>query len=201
MSRDFTYPEGATPLTNDELHDLIPRHVSSQSELNAVEQMNVAKAIMQLSRKKISHKDILDEGFVRRLHKNLFGEVWKWAGKYRKSDKNIGVSWLEIPIHLKKLLGDVKYQIEFKSYSIDEIAMRFHHRLVQVHPFPNGNGRHSRIITDFLLTSLGSQGFSWGGFSLTDYSKQTAVRKKYIRALREADKGSIDSLMNFAREK
>ena len=196
----FEYPEGSTPLTYDELGDLKPKHVTSQSELNAVEQMNIAKGLLWLNKRKLAMADILDDEFVRQLHKQLFGEVWKWAGQYRKSDKNIGVDWLYIGIELRKLMDDVIFQIENGTYAYDETAVRFHHRLVVIHPFSNGNGRHARIITDQLLKSLSLPPFTWGGNDLRDYSKQSTVRNQYIKALRKADVGDMSELQLFVRQ-
>ncbi|MDF1759487.1 MAG: mobile mystery protein B [Coxiellaceae bacterium] len=200
MNNLFECPDGATPLSPDELHDLIPSYVTSQGELNAVEQMNIATGMLWLKQKQWITIDILCERFIKQLHKKLFGDVWKWAGKFRKTDKNIGVHWLEISTALRKLVDDSYFQIQHDSYSIDEIAARFHHRLVLIHPFSNGNGRHSRVITDLLLVSLGAKPFSWGGHNIQDYSSQTQVRKEYILALRGADRGSILDLLKFVRQ-
>lgn len=197
----FEYPEGATPLTNDELYELIPRHVTSQGELNSVEQMNVAKGLLWLARTKPTMEHILDEIFIRKLHVQLFGDVWRWAGRFRKTDKNIGIDWLQIPIALRKLVDDTRFQITHNSYPGDELGVRFHHRLVLIHPFPNGNGRHARIITDQLLKALSVEQFTWGGNNIQNYSYQTEARRSYISALRQADKGDFDNLLKFVREK
>jgi Fic-DOC domain mobile mystery protein B len=199
MNEGFYYPDGASPLTNDEFYDLIPKHVTNQQELNAVEQMNIAQATLWLGQKKRKTDDILNERFLRQLHRRLFGSVWKWAGKFRQSDKNIGVDWLEVSVCLRNLFDDVKFHIEHGVYSIDEIAARFHHRLVFIHPFPNGNGRHARVMAEQLLKSCGEDIFTWGGGTIQSYSSQNAIRKEYIRCLREADKGSIEELLKFVR--
>lgn len=196
----FEYPDGATPLTNDELYDLIPRHVTSQSELNAVEQMNIAKGLLWLNKRKPLINEVMNEEFMRLLHKKLFGDVWKWAGQYRQSDKNIGVDWLHIAVELRKLIDDVLFQVDQKTYEYDEIVVRFHHRIVLIHPFPNGNGRHARLITDHLLKCLSLKPFTWGGNPLRDYSKQSKIRKRYIQALRKADVGDISELLIFVRD-
>lgn len=193
----FEYPEGATPLLPDELEELIPSYITTQGELNTLEQMNIASAQLWLSRQKLSTSVILDELFLRNMHKKMYHEVWKWAGRYRKTDKNIGVDWVKISIFLKQLLDDVQFQIKHKTYSMLEIAIRFHHRLVWIHPFVNGNGRHTRIATDYLLLQLSGEKLTWGGNDIQDYSKASQIRKDYISALREADTGNYVPLLNF----
>ncbi len=193
------YPAGATPLTNDELHDLIPKHITTQGELNEAEQLNIASAQVWLRSQKLTSQYVLDSLFIRKLHKKMFGNVWKWAGKFRQSDKNIGVDWTIVSVELKKLLDDTHFQFTVTSLNQDEIIARFHHRLVWIHPFPNGNGRHARIVTDCLLRAVDRPRFSWGGQSMNQYSQATEIRKQYIGALRQADKGNIQSLMKFVR--
>lgn len=193
MPFDFDYPPGATPLDGDELASLIPGHITTQGELNEWEQLNIVQG-EQWARKQ--RKDILTESFVRQLHKQMFGETWKWAGEFRKTDKNIGVDWLKIGVELKKLLDDTHYQIEHASYPSDEIAVRFHHRLVFIHPFPNGNGRHARLMADLLAERLGQPRFTWGSRSLID---ESATRQRYIAALQAADARDIAPLLAFAR--
>ena len=193
MTVKFDYPPGATPLDADELASLIPGHITTQGELNEWEQLNIAQG-ESWARK--LRKEILNEAFVRQLHKQMFGETWKWAGEFRKSDKNIGVDWLTIGVELKKLLDDAHYQVEHASYPPDEIAVRFHHRLVAIHPFPNGNGRHARLMADLLVERLGQPRFSWGSRSLVDASE---ARQKYIAALQAADARDIAPLLAFAR--
>lgn len=193
MPFDFDYPPGATPLDADELASLIPGHITTQGELNEWEQANIVQGD-QWARKQ--RKEILNEAFLRQLHKQMFGETWKWAGEFRKTDKNIGIDWLRIVIELKKLLDDVQYQIERASYPPDEIAVRFHHRLVAIHPFPNGNGRHARLLADLLVERLGQPRFTWGRRSLADTSE---TRQQYIAALQAADRRDIAPLVTFAR--
>ena len=189
----FIYPEGATPLESDELAALIPKHITTQDQLNAWEQQNILLA-QQWARGK---KDIMSVAFIQQLHKHMFGDTWKWAGKFRHSGKNIGIDWHLIPEELKKLCDDGMYQCEHHSFSDDEIAVRFHHRLVWIHPFPNGNGRHARLMADLLIMQLGHSRFSWGIHQ--DLSRTTPVRKQYIEALRSADKGDYEQLVAFAR--
>lgn len=193
MTTGFDYPPGATPLDADELASLIPRHITTQGELNEWEQLNIAQGEKWARQQR---KEILTEGFLRQLHRQMFGETWKWAGEFRKSDKNIGVDWLKIGVELRNLLDDTRFQIERASYSPDEISIRFHHRLVAIHPFPNGNGRHARLMADLLVERLGCPRFSWGRRSLIDASD---TRQVYIAALRVADRRDIAPLLAFAR--
>jgi len=186
-------PPGATPLDADELASLIPGHITTQGELNEWEQLNIVQG-ENWARKQ--HKEILNEGFLRQLHRQLFGETWKWAGQFRKTDKNIGIDWLKIGVELKKLLDDTPYQSKHASYPPDEIAVRFHHRLVLIHPFPNGNGRHARLMADLLVERLGRPRFTWGSSSLVNAN---ATRKDYIAALQAADARDIAPLLDFAR--
>ena len=193
MTVRFDYPPGATPLDGDELASLIPGHITTQGELNEWEQLNIAQGENWARRQR---KEILTEGFLRQLHKQMFGETWKWAGEFRKSDKNIGVDWLKIGVELRNLLDDTRFQIEHASYPPDEIAIRFHHRLVGIHPFPNGNGRHARLMADLLVERLKRPRFTWGRRSLIDASD---TRQEYIAALRAADRRDIAPLLVFAR--
>jgi Fic-DOC domain mobile mystery protein B len=142
--------------------------------------------------------DLLDEHFLRELHKRMFGKVWKWAGEFRRSGKNIGVEWTRIAVDLRILLEDVKFWIDNNAYPAEEIACRFHHRLVYIHLFPNGNGRHARIMTDLLLEKqFKMKPFSWGSNELTTENK---VRKAYIKALKAADENKYRLLLEFARK-
>lgn len=141
-------------------------------------------------------RDLLSEKFIKDLHRHILGDVWRWAGKFRASERNIGIDSWEIPIALRALLDDTRTWIERKVYPPDEIAMRFHHRLVQIHPFPNGNGRHARLMADLLAMQLGGHRFSWGAGSLTAAGE---LRRRYIDALRAVDNHDIGPLLAFAR--
>ena len=199
MTVQLDYPPGTTPLDADELASLIPGHLTTQGELNEWEQLNIVEG-ERWARKQ--RKEILDEGFLRQLHQQMFGETWKWAGEFRKSDKNIGVDWQHIGVELRKLFDDVRYQVEHGTFPPDEIAVRFHHRLVAIHPFPNGNGRHARMMADLLVERLGKPRFSWGRKSLpsnSDLVDATDTRKDYIAALQAADARNIAPLLVFAR--
>jgi Fic-DOC domain mobile mystery protein B len=185
---------GATPLDPDETRGLIPRHIRMQAELNQWEQANVLEGSAWAMRSR--ERDILNERFVRELHKRMFGDTWRWAGTFRTTEKNIGVDPAQLAVRLRDLLEDVRYWTEHRSYPADEIAMRFHHRLVVIHPFPNGNGRHARLITDVLLKRNGAAAFTWGGANL-----ETAgdARDRYLTALRAADGGDYTLLQAFVR--
>lgn len=190
----YTYAPGATPLDPDEAAGLIPKHIATQAELNAWEEANIVIADTWAFKQK--KRVMLEEGFVRDLHSRMFSKTWRWAGTFRSSNKNIGVEWSQIAVRLHALLENTKFQIEHKSFPPDELAVRFHHQLVLIHAFPNGNGRHSRLMADALIAQLGGKRFSWGsGTALIEGNG----RDIYLTALRSADNGSIDQLLKFAR--
>jgi len=191
----FKYPEGATPLDPDEAAGLRLTHITTREELNVFEAENIRVGVEWAWRSRA--KDILNEPYIRKMHQKMFGDVWKWAGAFRKSGKNIGVSRERIGIELHKLCDDVKCWIEHKTFPVDEIAARFHHRLVWIHPFANGNGRHARVMTDLLLEKkLDAMRFSWGSEEIEEANE---CRKRYIKALREADNGDYLPLLAFVR--
>ncbi|RPH97779.1 MAG: mobile mystery protein B [Lysobacterales bacterium] len=182
-----------TPLTPEEQEGLIPSYITLRSELNAAEQANILEAgEWALARQ----RNVLDERFLTNLHKRMFGRVWRWAGQFRRTDRNIGIDPYRIPADLRQLVDDCRYWIEHGSYPPDEIAARFHHRLVLIHAFPNGNGRHARLATDLLLVKLGQPRFSWGQVNLVD---ATETRQRYVAALRAADHHDIGPLLEFVR--
>ena len=189
----FADPDHATPLTLEEQGDLIPAYIAYRRELNQAEQENILRAQdWALARK----RDPLSEKFIRELHKRMLGDVWKWAGKFRRTERNLGIPFYEIPTALRYLLDDSKTQISHQTHAPDEIAVRFHHRLVAIHPFPNGNGRHARLIADILVMRLGQDRFSWGSDSLHDAGE---MRRRYITALQRADNHDVGPLLVFAR--
>jgi Fic-DOC domain mobile mystery protein B len=192
---EFDYPQGATPLDRNEIEGLILTHITTRGELDRWEQDNINEALAWIDLRK--PKDILNEAFMKRLHKRMFGNVWKWAGTFRQSDKNIGASWHMISNDLKHLCDDVRYWIVNKTFSDDEIAARFHHRLVQIHLFPNGNGRHARLMADILLEKVfKNQPFTWGSQNLAQTGDD---RTRYIEALQAADRGNYELLLEFIR--
>lgn len=185
--------DGSTPLTEEELEQLIPSYITLRHELNEAEQANILEAEdWAFSRK----RDALSERFLDNLHKRMLGRVWQWAGELRQSNKTVGVDAYRIPTELRQLLNDCHYWLDNSTYEPDEIAARFHHRLVLIHPYPNGNGRHARLATDLLLVKLGRSRFSWGRIKLVDASK---TRDIYIAALRAADNHDIGPLLEFVR--
>jgi Fic-DOC domain mobile mystery protein B len=189
----FEQPDDATPLTPEEMRELIPVHIAFRNELNEAEQDNIGRAQdWALGR----NRDPLTERFITDLHRRMLGDVWKWAGKFRKSERNLGIPFYEIPAAVRQLLGDTKAWIGYNTYPPDEIAVRFHHRLVQIHPFPNGNGRHARMMADLLVMRLGGERFSWGRDSLRDAG---TMRQRYIAALQAADEHDVAQLLAFAR--
>jgi len=189
----FQQPDDATPLTPEEMRELIPAHIAYRRELNDAEQENIARAQdWALNRR----RNPLSEKFVQELHRRMLGDVWRWAGKFRTSERNLGIAFYEIPVALRQLLDDTKAWIEYKTYAPDDIAVRFHHRIVQIHPFQNGNGRHARLIADLLVMRLGRERFSWGSTNLQDAG---AVRQRYIAALQAADDHDLGPLLAFAR--
>ena len=191
----FEYAPGATPLDPDETNGLIPLHITTQTQLNEWESANILKAEnWQVSTS--NHGSFLTIDFIRLLHKKMFDETWKWAGIFRNTAKNIGIDSHQITTELKKLLDDTSFQIIYSTYSIDEIAYRFHHRLVLIHPFPNGNGRHARMMTDILLAQAGQSRFSWGKQKL---EAEGPIRDQYIAALKKADKQDYTALAKFVR--
>lgn len=188
--------DGHTPLDADESQGLIPSWVSTREDLDRVEQDGIAKTVAWARSRRLKPMTILNEGFLRQLHKHMFGDVWTWASHYRATVKNIGVDPAYIGQELAQLIGDALYWVEHDTYSEDETAVRLHHKLVWIHPFPNGNGRHSRLAADLLVQSLGERQFSWGETLAAD---RGVARATYIAALRRADEGEIGPLLEFAR--
>ncbi len=192
----FHYAPGATPLDPDEATGLLPTHITMQGDLNAWEQVNIVQGERWAARQK--KRDLLSEGFVRDLHRQMFGKTWQWAGTFRQSNKNIGVDWPQVAVKLRNLLDNTKFQIENHVFDADETAVRFHHQLVWIHAFPNGNGRHARLMADLLAIRLGRPRLTWGG---TETATATAgsIRSRYLAALRAADQGQFNDLIAFAR--
>jgi len=196
MGLILTYQEGQTPLDPEQINGLKIKTISTQQQLNEFEQANINEALKWLnSKRKI--KAVLSEEFMIQLHKRMLGMVWKWAGQLRKTETNIGIDWTRISMELRLLVDDANFWVEHQTYLPEEIAIRFKHRLVSIHCFPNGNGRHSRIMADLIaLHVFGLDKFSWGNSSLVDSSEQ---RKMYLKALQLADNGDFSQLTMFAR--
>lgn len=195
MALTFDAPPGATPLDVDEVIGLIPKGIATRGQLDEYESANIAEALAWAERKR---RNVLTEEFLADLHKRMFGRVWRWAGKYRTSGKNIGIAPHDIAPAIRDLVEDVKAQVAAARLPAAEIAVRFHHRMTRIHPFANGNGRHARLATDLLLGQLGEPRFSWGAAGLQHAG---AAREKYIGALRTADGGDYRPLTEFLRDR
>ena len=197
MGLEFDYKDGQTPLAEEEKEALKIKAITTQGELDEFEQLNLEKAVEWTIRTKFKPKNILTEKFIKDLHKRMYGDVWKWAGKFRQTEKNIGISWIQISLELKNLLDDTKYWIENKTYTPEEITIRFKHRIVSIHCFPDGNGRHSRMMAEIIIESIfGKDIFSWHQSNMV---KANEIRKAYIDALQKADNGNIEPLIEFAK--
>lgn len=193
---NLNYPAGATPLDPDEVNGLIP-DISTQGELNIIEQGNILTGKNWAQKSK---EDILTETFARKLHKNMYSDVWSWAGNYRQTQKTIGIDKEQISTQLHELMQNTKTWIEHQSYSWEEILARFHHKLVFIHPFPNGNGRYSRLHTELLATKNNQEIPTWGERTLHGGLTQDGeARIQYIRALKEADHKNLKPLIKFLK--
>ncbi len=189
------YEPGQTPLDLDEAAQLIPRHIATQAALDEWEQANILRAVQWLGRQR--RPAVLTEVFCRELHRRMFDKTWRWAGQYRQSDKNIGCDGTQVAARLRQLLDNTAYQLERAVFPLEEAAARFHHQLVLVHPFPNGNGRHARLMADGLLRLHGAAPFHWG--SSRPLAEAGNARQRYIAALQAADAGDVAPLLLFAR--
>ncbi len=197
MGLEFEYKKGQTSLDSNEINGLKISTISTQDELNEFEQLNIEKAIIWSMNKKMNPDYILSEYFVRQLHVKMFGDIWAWAGEFRKTDKNIGVHWPLIATKLKQLVEDTKFWIENETFPKEEVAIRFKHRIVSIHGFPNGNGRHSRLMADIINERIfGNNVFSWCRNDSRDNGK---IRAEYIEALRQADNHDISALLKFSK--
>jgi Fic-DOC domain mobile mystery protein B len=197
MGLEWQYHNGQTPLDEDEKADLLVPGITARGELDEHEQLNIEKAVAWSINLNVTADRILTENFIKNLHKKMLGNVWGWAGHFRTTEKNIGLDKHLIGIELRKLLDDTLFWIDNETFPPDEIAIRFKHRLVNIHCFPNGNGRHSRLMADILISSVFSQkAFSWHS---SDMVKADETRKAYINAIHEADNGNINPLIDFAR--
>ena len=192
----FEADDNSTPLTVEEKNGLKLKWITLRSELNEAEARNIAQAQLWLASNK--KKDVCSDTFLRNLHKKMFGDVWVWAGEYRTTERNIGVAPYQIPIKLMQLFDDLKFWIDNKIYSNHEIAVRLHHKLVQIHPFPNGYGRVSRLMADLVFQKIEGKTLYWGDTNLVNVSE---VRSKYIDALRKADADDYTELLNFTLKK
>lgn len=189
----------ATPIEPDDLQYLIPR-LTTRAELNQWEAANIENGLASSRRSRIIRRDLLSLTGIRAVHKRMFDQTWTWAGDFRQRTVTFGgqegsPAW-RITTDCTSLCEDVKVWREYQSYDWDEIAARFHHRLVLIHPFPNGNGRHSRHMVDLLLEQNGLALPTWGGGSLVATGN---LRTEYISALHEADQGDMARLIRFMK--
>lgn len=198
MGLSLEYIEGQTPIDEEEKEGLLIKTISTRGELDDFEQANIQVAMEWTMRRKFGREQILTEDFILLVHEKMFDSVWEWAGKKRKTNKNIGVDKTQISVEIRKLLDDFMFWNENKTFQPDEIAIRFSHRLVRIHAFPNGNGRHSRLVADIIISNLYDRPvFSWGH---SDLSKKGSIRKEYLNAIYKADNDDYESLIQFARK-
>jgi Fic-DOC domain mobile mystery protein B len=199
MGLDFELVDGQTPLDEEEKEGLLIPTVTTRGELDEFEQQNIERAIKWTMGRKFKRDDMLTEDFVKLVHKKMYEEVWAWAGEFRRRNKNMGVDRYQIAIELRKLLGDCKCWIDNSTYPPDETAVRFKHRIVQIHCFANGNGRHSRMMGDLIVEKIFDKPvFTWGANS--DLAKASNTRKEYLAAVKTADANDIALLLEFARK-
>ena len=197
MGLDLEYIDGQTPLDENEIQGLKIPSITTKGELDEMEQNNIEEAQLWLLGRKLNYNQILTPEFITNLHKRMYGNVWNWAGEFRKTDKNLGIPFYQIPTELKQLLDDTKFWIENNTYDSDEIAIRFKHRIVSIHCFANGNGRHSRIMADIIIEKVFKYKiFSWG---MSDLSKENDIRENYLKAIKLADRHDYTELIKFAR--
>lgn len=188
--------DGTTPITPEEALEL-RISVQTREELNEFERENILEAsAWAMSSRTLQREDLLTEAFMCDLHRRMFSRVWLWAGRFRTTERNMGRPVHSLAMYVRTLLDDARYWGEHKTFSVVESAVRFHHRLVSIHPWVNGNGRHARLMADILVCSQGGESLSWGrGIDLVAPSN---VRALYLQALREADEGNFASLLRFA---
>lgn len=197
MGLDLEYIDGQTPIDEEEKEGLRIETISTKGELDEFEQLNIEEALQWVFGKKFKPKQVFTEKFICNLHKRMYGNVWDWAGEFRKTNKNIGVDKHQIPMQLKMLCDDALFWVENGTYPPEEIAIRFKHRIVSIHCFPNGNGRHSRLMADIIIEKLfAEEPFSWGEANL---SKANDTRKSYLKAVKAADLNDYQPLLEFSR--
>lgn len=194
MALTWEFTGGSTPLDDDERLGLLATWVADRAQLDEVEQHNIELGAQWSLGRRRKPMDVLTEEFVKRLHEKMYGEVWKWAGVFRRTEKNLGVDPVRIATDLRQLLDDARYWLKHATYTPDEIAIRMQHRIVLIHCFANGNGRHSRMMADVLARSLGRPLFTWG-----IHTDLATARTRYFQALHAADRGDIRPLIAFAR--
>ena len=196
----LAYPQGATALSPKALSQLIPTYISTQSELNSLEKSNISDALIWAEGRSKLNNRTRKVDFAYELHKMMFRRVWKWAGKVRTEETNIGVPPIQIGSALSQLYHDLNQWITNQTYNWDEVGVRFHHRLVYIHIFTNGNGRHARLLTDLFMTANGQEKFTWGSLRSTEpIEVEGSIRNDYIAALQKSDRRNFSELLAFAR--
>ena len=205
MGLDLDYIDGQTPLDEEEKDGLLIPTIATRSELDEFEQQNIEQAVQWTLGRSFKRDTVFTEEFIRMVHKRMYADVWVWAGEFRKTNKNIGIDKWQIPIELRYLLDDIRYWHENNTYPPDEMAVRFKHRIVSIHCFPNGNGRHSRLMADIIIEKIYKQPvFSWGAalslsMGAANLSSEGDARAAYLKAVKAADQGDYSLLLAFAR--
>jgi len=193
------YSDGNTPIRTEEAEQLIPR-ISTIGELNEYEAVNILLGRQwAFDSRTMRSRDPLEEPYIRELHHRKFDNVWKWAGSYRKTERNIGCEPNEIMQRIPQLLANTRYWLENKTFPTDEALLRFHHQLTKIHPFAKGNGRHARMIADVVVVKYGLVEFTWGAGK--DVVAGGDARTRYLVALRalDANENDVNQLLDFAR--
>lgn len=197
MGLDLAYIDGQTPLDEDEKEGLLIPTIATREELDEFEQQNIEEALQWVLGRSLKPETILTEKFIRNLHKRMYGHVWAWAGQFRKTDKNLGIDKWQISTALRTLCDDALFWVRNATYAPEEIAVRFKHRIVSIHCFPNGNGRHSRLMADIIMYKVFKMPlFSWGAGDLVHQSR---ARNNYLKAVKAADNDNFELLLAFAR--
>lgn len=184
-------PAGATPINPEEFDGLIPKHITTRDELNAAEFENIGEA--QIKYYLAKRKFQFSVSSLYRIHQDMFKNVWRWAGKKRTTNKNIGIDKTQIDAQMKVVIDDLSYWIEDKMNEI-EISARLHHRLVYIHPFNNGNGRWARFIVNLFLIDKVE---SFLDIPEQELLHSNDLRQKYISALKDADVQNFVPLIEF----
>lgn len=184
--------DGHTLVPDDELEHLKLSYIRTRGELNAAEQAGIAR--VYASRRRPTLDRLLDDLYLRRLHRRMYDQVWDWAGRYRLVDTNIGIDPPQIPAAVRDLVAGAKMWFDGGDPSVE--AVRLYHRLVFIHPFVNGNGRFSRLAAHFAGRALDIEPFTWGASLGLD---TTTLRRRHLEALWAADAGDLDPLIVFSR--
>jgi Fic-DOC domain mobile mystery protein B len=197
MGLNLVYIEVQTPLDEEEKEGLLITTISTREELDEFEQYNIEKAIQWIYSRKLKKEQLLSEKFIKELHKKMYSDVWRRSGKFRTSEKNLGIASYKIATELKILMDDCLFWIENNTFEPVEIAVRFKHKLVSIHCFSNGNGRHSRLMADLIMEKFfGKPILGWGRNNLV---QQNNTRDFYIKAVKLADKNEFQTLIEFAQ--